>query len=185
MVDFISIGDDDKVALAFGLPEFELTGEGCDAGVGCVAPRIVEKGLHVELLLVVNYIPSSELLDHRRDGMVLVPNIFFGYFFNVLIVNSTDDGFNANCIDDGLKCELLPLQFLFLLKLEEVTVAGSVGDAGIDACRRCDAGTVEVSVTCYEAHFGVVEDEQELAVMPPPHLEEKKWLAKPASWSIS
>ena len=32
------------------------------------------QGLHVELLLVGNNVPSSELLDHRRYGLILVPD---------------------------------------------------------------------------------------------------------------
>ena len=46
--------------------------------VGCVAPRILEECLHVELLLVGNDIPCSELLDHRHDDMILVPDIVLG-----------------------------------------------------------------------------------------------------------
>ena len=57
MVDFIGVSDDDKVVLTFGLPTFDLVGEGCDVGVGCVAPRLLEEVLHVELLLVGNDIP--------------------------------------------------------------------------------------------------------------------------------
>ena len=71
MVEFIGVGDDDEVLLAYGLPEFKLTGEGRDVGFGCVAPRLVEEGLHVELLLVGNDVPSSELLEHRHVGLIL------------------------------------------------------------------------------------------------------------------
>ena len=77
-VDFIGVGDDDKVVLAFGLPTFELMGKGRDVVFRCVTPRLVEEGLHIELLIVGNDVPSPELLDHRRDGLILVPDIVFG-----------------------------------------------------------------------------------------------------------
>ena len=78
VVDFIGVGDDEEFVLAFGLLGFDLIGEGFDVGVGCVAPKLVEEGPHVELLIVGNDIPCSELLDHRRDGLILVPDIVFG-----------------------------------------------------------------------------------------------------------
>ena len=46
--------------------------------VGCVAPRLVEEGLHVEFLLVGDNVPSLEFLEHRRDDLILVPDIYFG-----------------------------------------------------------------------------------------------------------
>ena len=78
MVEFIGVDDDDEFVLAFGLPAFELPGEGCDVGVGCVAPRLVEEGPNVVLLLVGNDVKSLELLDNRRDGLILVADIVFG-----------------------------------------------------------------------------------------------------------
>ena len=78
VVDFIGVGDDVKVVFTFGLTEFELTGEGRDVGVGSVAPKIVEESLNIELLLVGNDVPISELLDHCRNGLILVSDIVFG-----------------------------------------------------------------------------------------------------------
>ena len=43
-----------------------------------------------------------------------------------------------------------------------------VHDGGIDVLWRCDAGTVEVSVTCHKAYFCFGENKLEVAVMPPP-----------------
>ena len=77
MVNFIGVGGDDEVVFSFGLPTFKLTGEGCDVGVGCIAPRLVEESLHVDLILVGNDITCLELLEHCRDGLILVPNIVF------------------------------------------------------------------------------------------------------------
>ena len=39
VVDFIDVVYGDGVVLAFGLPAFELTGEGRDVRFGCVTPR--------------------------------------------------------------------------------------------------------------------------------------------------
>ena len=96
MVNFIGVSDDDEVVFAFDLTAGELAGKGSDVQVGSIATSLVEEGLHVERLLVGDDVPSPELLEYCRNGLVFVVNIVFGEFFNVLVVDSTGDGFNAD-----------------------------------------------------------------------------------------
>jgi len=143
----------------------------------------VEKGLDVQILLIGDNVQSSELFDHRRDGLFFVTNVIFGEFVDVLAVDIAGDGFNGNCINDSLECEFLPLRLLSFLKLEKLMVSGGVHDGGVDECWRGEAGAVKGRIARYKARCGFGEDEGQVAV--PPHLEEEKWLTKPASFSMS
>jgi len=55
VVNFISVGDDDEVVLAFDLTAVDLTGKGCNVQVGSIATRLVKKGLNVQVFLVMTY----------------------------------------------------------------------------------------------------------------------------------
>ena len=126
----------------------------------------MEKSLGIQLLLVGDGVPSPELFDHQCDGLILVADVIFGEFFDVLDVDSADNGFNANCFDGSLECELLPLHFLFFLKLEELMASGGIRDSGIDMYWRNEVGIFKGNVARYKVYFGFREDEGQVAMAP-------------------
>ena len=106
--------------------------------------------------------PCHELSDHGGDGLVLVVDVVFGELVNILCVDLTDDGLNADLVDDLLKCVVLPFQLLVVLELQELPASGCIRDGRIDAGREEQARAVEVGVVGDELHLVGGEDKREV-----------------------
>ena len=115
VINFVAVCDGDHVFGAFNLLPIEMSGEGCDVGVWSINPRRIEERLHIELFLVRDDKPCLEVRDHCCDHLVFVFDLVFREFLDILIINSSDDGFDTNCIQNGLEWIFLPFHLVLLL----------------------------------------------------------------------
>ena len=115
VINFVVVCDGNHVFGAFNLSPIELSGEGCDVVVWSITPRRKKYRLHIELLFVRDDEPFLEERDHSCDRLVVVSNVVFREFLNIMFVNSSDDGFNANRIQYGLEYLFLPFHLVLLL----------------------------------------------------------------------
>ena len=133
----------------------------------------METSLVVLVLLCGDDKPRSKLFEHRCDGLVAVADVVFGNLVDVLYVESTDDGFNADFVDDLLESVVLPLHLLVVWELKELATGGIIFDGRIDAVRDGKARAVEVGVVCNELHLVGCEDKREETMMSAPFFVEK------------
>ena len=115
VVNFVAVCDGELVIGAFNLSPIELSGEGGYVGVFSLTPRFVEELLHIELLFVRDDEPRLEVRDHCHDCLVFVGDVVFQEFLNILVVNSSDDGFDVDRIQNGLESVLFPFHIVLLL----------------------------------------------------------------------
>ena len=66
----------DPMVLAFNLAPVQLAGEGCNVGVGRVAPGIEEVRLDGELFLSRDDVPRLELLNHHPNVFLVTRVVF-------------------------------------------------------------------------------------------------------------
>ena len=59
--------------------------------------------------------PCLEVHDHCCNRLGFVSDVVFQEFLNILVVNSSDDGFDADRIQNGLESLLLPFHLVRLL----------------------------------------------------------------------
>ena len=167
-IDLIRFGDGGLEADAIALAFVQLAGVRGDVLVRRVAPRRVEASLGLDLLFVRDDGPSSNVLEERVDGFVVVADVLFPLLFEVLRVDDLFDGGDAAVVDGFLQVVILPERLLLLLELEQSTTFCFVGDRWIDGVWLRDRAAVQVVDAAREAHFGLVEDEGEAAVVPFP-----------------
>ena len=83
--------------------------------VGGVAPHIMETGLGLNILSVVDDDPSLDVGKERVDGFVVVADIFLPPLLDVLRIDNLFDGGDSVGVDGLLEVIFLPEGLLILL----------------------------------------------------------------------
>ena len=94
--------------------------------------------------------------EHGGDGLISVANVVFGEFINVLCVNRTNDGLNANLVDDVLEGVALPFQLLVVLELKDLTAGGGISDGRIDEGQDGFSGEPDEDGVCEDENGRVI-----------------------------
>ena len=84
-------------------------------GVRNLTTRCVEERIHIEIFFVRDNEPRLEVRDHCCDRLVFVSDVVLREFLNILVVNISNDSFDADCIQNGLECVFLTLHLVLLL----------------------------------------------------------------------
>ena len=100
--------------------------------------------------------------------LVVVADIIFFEFVDILLLDGGDNGLNCHGVDDHLKMVLCPVEFVVLLKLYKVPAFCVICDVWVDEGRIFEPGAVEALVRGDKAYFCLVEDEREVAVAAAP-----------------
>ena len=69
----------------------QLSGKGSDVLVRGVAPRMMDAGLGLYLIFIVDDVPSLEVGEELVDGFVVVANVFLPLILSVLRIDDLFD----------------------------------------------------------------------------------------------